>query len=95
MNTSPVIAIWDAGGIDTLDLSGAGNDVRLDLEMGAFSDVAGMTRNVAIAHGTLIENAIGGSGDDVIVGNEADNVLHGGDGDDELSGEQTDSARLY
>ena len=89
INTSPVIAIWDAGGIDTLDLSGAGLDVRLDLGIGAFSDVAGMTGNVAIAHGTLIENAVGGSGDDVIVGNEADNVLHGGDGDDEISGEQT------
>jgi Ca2+-binding RTX toxin-like protein len=88
INTSPVIAIWDAGGIDTLDLSGAEIDVRLDLEMGAFSDVAGMTKNVAIAHGTLMENAIGGSGDDVIVGNRAENVLYGSHGDDELHGEQ-------
>jgi serralysin len=88
INTSPVIAIWDAGGIDTLDLSGSGLDVRLDLEMGAFSDIAGMTMNVAIAHGTVMENAIGGSGDDMIVGNRAENVLYGGLGDDELHGEQ-------
>lgn len=35
---------------------------------------------------SLIENAIGGSGDDRLVGNAADNVLRGGDGDDVLVG---------
>ena len=34
---------------------------------------------------SLIENAIGGSGDDDFVGNEADNVLDGGDGNDSVS----------
>lgn len=35
---------------------------------------------------SLIENAIGGSGDDTIVGNEADNRLQGGAGNDTLVG---------
>ena len=35
---------------------------------------------------SLIENAIGGSGDDSITGNAADNTLTGGDGDDVLQG---------
>lgn len=36
--------------------------------------------NIAIAYGAKIENAIGGSGDDVMIGNALDNVLKGGDG---------------
>jgi serralysin len=35
---------------------------------------------------SLIENAIGGAGDDVIAGNQARNRLSGGQGDDRLSG---------
>ena len=35
---------------------------------------------------SLIENAIGGSGDDLIIGNQAANVLSGGDGADTLDG---------
>lgn len=35
---------------------------------------------------SLIENAIGGSGNDTIVGNNADNVLSGGAGNDTISG---------
>ena len=63
-NTAPVIAIWDAGGIDTLDFSGWSSASRIDLEPGASSDGGGQTHNVQIAFGTLIENAIGGAGDD-------------------------------
>jgi Ca2+-binding RTX toxin-like protein len=88
LNSSPVIAIWDGGGIDTLDLSGSLTAVRLDLEAGAFSDVGGLTNNVAIAYKTYIENAIGGEDDDVIVGNGFENNLRGGEGNDQLYGEQ-------
>lgn len=37
---------------------------------------------------SLIENALGGAGDDTISGNQAGNVLNGGDGDDQLLGLQ-------
>lgn len=42
--------------------------------------------NLAIAFGTLIEDAIAGSGDDIILGNEIDNHLQGGKGNDILEG---------
>lgn len=85
-NTAPVIAIWDAGGRDTLDFSGWSTPSRIDLEPGAQSDGGGQTHNVQIAYGTLIENAIGGAGDDTISGNGADNLLQGGGGNDSLNG---------
>lgn len=44
------------------------------------------TNNLAIAYGVAIENAIGGSGNDRIVGNDAANRLQGGGGDDILDG---------
>ena len=43
--------------------------------------------NIAIAYGAVIENAIGGSGDDTITGNAAANLLVGNDGDDVLRGQ--------
>jgi hypothetical protein len=39
-----------------------------------------MTDNVSIAFGAVIENAVGGSGSDVLVGNSTSNVLTGGQG---------------
>ena len=83
---NPIFCIWDAGGNDTLDFSGFANDQVIDLQAGTFSSVGNLTDNVSIAPGATIENAIGGSGDDVITGNEVDNVLHGGAGKDTLSG---------
>jgi Ca2+-binding RTX toxin-like protein len=38
--------------------------------------------NVAIAYGTVIENAVGGSGADILIGNNAANSLTGGAGAD-------------
>lgn len=43
-------------------------------------------RNLAIAFGAVIENAVGGSGADSITGNDAANALTGGGGDDTLDG---------
>lgn len=44
------------------------------------------TDNLGIAYGCVIENAVGGSGNDVLIGNEAANNLTGGAGDDTLDG---------
>jgi len=86
LNVAPVIGIWDAGGRDTLDFSGWNTNSRIDLAPGASSDGGGQTFNVQIAFGALIENAIGGGGDDVLTGNSAGNVLRGGGGNDSLVG---------
>ncbi|WP_339437094.1 MULTISPECIES: M10 family metallopeptidase C-terminal domain-containing protein [unclassified Pseudomonas] len=81
-----VAAIWDGGGNDTLDFSGYQQDQKVSLEPGTFSDVGELKGNVSIAYGATIENAIGGSGNDLLVGNAAANTLMGRDGDDRLSG---------
>jgi len=73
--------IWDAGGTDTFSASGATSGVVIDLNPGSFSSI-GIQNNIAIAFGTWIESAIGGSGADRIVGNELDNQLTGGGGAD-------------
>jgi serralysin len=86
LDPSAVFTIWDAGGVDTLDLSGYSSASRVDLRDGAFSDAGGMTSNISIALGALIENAIGGSGNDSLTGNSAANRLTGGGGDDRLAG---------
>ncbi len=90
-NEHPILTIWDAGGIDTLDLSEMRPDLFnkgsvVNLAPGSFSDTGWMTNNIAIAYGTWIENAIGGRGNDIITGNELDNRLIGNDGDDVIEG---------
>jgi len=145
-NHAPYLSIYDAGGNDTLDLSGANSGVFLDLRPGAFSSaavaptlaqanaataqfnaatdatqgdfplwtqssldayvaavehnraiqiqnytgVSGINalsfENISIAYNTTIENAIGGSARDYLVGNAVGNVLSGGGGDDVLDG---------
>jgi len=84
--------IWDAGGSDTIRYDGGSNatiDLRAatlvngDPNAGGFiSQVAGVFGGFTIAHGVTIENAFGGSGNDTIIGNAADNILSGGAGDD-------------
>ena len=78
--------IFDAGGTDTLDFSGYAYNQRIDLNPETFSNIGGDIGNVAIARGTIIENAIGGSRVDVIIGNSAANVLTGSAGLDTLTG---------
>lgn len=151
-----IFSIWDAGGNDTLDLSGYYTNSVIDLRDGAFSSAGGfgaysatladtdpsamskadymafinannkaaglgprsdfnysiyfegnvpiegtadyynegipwfdimgqetlIEHNIGIARGAIIENAIGGFGDDRINGNQANNVLTGGAGAD-------------
>ena len=51
------------------------------------------TNNLGIAWGVVIENATGGSGNDVLTGNPSDNRLQGGSGNDTLNGgDGTDTA---
>jgi serralysin len=44
------------------------------------------SNNLAIAYGTVIQNAVGGAGSDVLVGNDGDNVFTGGGGNDVIDG---------
>lgn len=44
---APVMAIWDAGGIDTLDASGYATDQIIDLTPGSLSSIGGVTFETA------------------------------------------------
>jgi serralysin len=85
-NKHPALCIYDAGGNDTLDLSGWSYSCVINLAAGSFSSCDQMTSNLAIAFGVQIENGIGGGGADTISGNSAANRLQGLAGNDRLSG---------
>ena len=81
-NTIPFCeAIWDASGIDTINLSNFKKDLAINLNGGQLStlsfDVADQSwsdkqhGNLGIAFNTVIENGIGGSGNVSIIGNAA------------------------
>ena len=53
------------------------------------------TNNLGIAYGAIIENAIGGSGNDRLIGNTAANRLDGGAGNDTLDGGSGVDTALY
>jgi serralysin len=76
--------IVDSGGIDTLDYSGFAAAQVINLNAETFSNIGGLVGNVSIGRGTVIENANGGSGDDILTGNTANNSLIGGLGNDVL-----------
>ncbi|HUP67722.1 MAG TPA: M10 family metallopeptidase C-terminal domain-containing protein [Sphingomicrobium sp.] len=145
-NLAPNLAIYDAGGNDTIDMSGANAGVFIDLRPGSFSSAATLPtleqanlatvqlneatddatgdfamwtqasydgwidtlgnavagrigtstgvldvqalsyQNISIAYNTVIENAIGGSERDYLVGNDVANNLTGNGGNDVLYG---------
>jgi hypothetical protein len=82
----PVFCVWDAGGTDTLDFSGFRQKQKINLNAESFSDVGGLKNNVSIAKGVTLENAVGGSSDDSLIGNQVGNRLKGGGGADKLEG---------
>ncbi|MEX3016815.1 M10 family metallopeptidase, partial [Gymnodinialimonas hymeniacidonis] len=93
-NRDPFLTIWDGAGVDTIDVSAYGGAQKVSLEDGTFSDVLGYTGTLAIAIGAVIENAIGGAGDDTIMGNSVANSLEGGAGADSIvGGDGADSLR--
>lgn len=85
-NANPILCIYDAGGNDTIDLSGWRSSSTVDLVGGDnhFSSGNGMTSNLQIARGVVIENATTGAGNDVLIGNAVANRLVGGAGNDRL-----------
>lgn len=87
--------IWDGGGTDEIRYAGA-RDATIDLRAatlkyeegggGRVSHALGAWTGFTIANGVTIENATGGSGEDVLTGNHVANRLSGGFGDDVLAG---------
>jgi len=86
INLNPILTLYDAGGNDTLNLSGWNTPSIIDLTPGSYSSCNSMTNNLAIAYACNIERAITGAGDDRITGNGLGNYLDGGAGNDLISG---------
>ena len=82
----------DAGGTDVLNLSGNSLGAYVDMKPGSFSSI-GITsqgyaayNNVFIDPSTTLENVIGTPYDDVIFGNDANNLIHEWGGNDVIDG---------
>ncbi len=76
-----LFTIWDPKGeSDAMDFSGYSDDQLINLNPGQRSNIGGMVGNVFIALGVTIENAIGGTGNDVFIPNRAQNTLTGNGG---------------
>ncbi|WP_114227714.1 M10 family metallopeptidase C-terminal domain-containing protein, partial [Sphingomonas sediminicola] len=84
--TQGTLCIVDSAGNDTIDVSAWSGAQTVNLNQATFSNVLGEVGNISIAPGTTIENAITGSGNDTLIGNEVANVLTGGLGADTLTG---------
>ncbi len=81
-------ALIDSAGEDTLNFAAISDDVIVDLTPGTANTLLGQTLSIDAT--THIENAIGGDGSDVFIGNSSDNALSGMRGDDNLSGGEGD-----
>ncbi len=89
------MTIWDAGGLDEINLSNWTNSSVINLTPGAYSSIRYRDdnantnfytgeNNLGIAYNSYIENAIGGSGNDTLIGNDRANLLNGGNGNDTI-----------
>ena len=74
--------IFDAGGVDLINLGYTTRANRINLGAEEYSNVDGGIQNLSIARGTVIENVTSGSGSDNITGNNASNVIRANGGAD-------------
>jgi len=91
------IAIFDNGGVDTLNFGSfaTGYNQMINLNAERFSNIGGSIGNLTISRGVVIENAVTGLGNDVVYGNNVGNVItmgagvdiaYGNGGNDTLNG---------
>ena len=96
------MTIWDGGGTDTYDFSNYSTNLTVNLQPGSWTGLGTQLANLGNGHyavgnianallyqdnpASLIENVIGGSGNDTIIGNLANNAFTGNGGNDWLDG---------
>jgi len=85
-NTHPILAIWDAGTGNTLDLSGFSVGSTVNLNPGTFSNCDNMQNNLAIAANTHIDGLVGTSARDSVTCNNDGDTVNTGAGNDEVFG---------
>ncbi len=72
-------------GTDTLRFNNQTVAIKINLGVTSNQDVRS-TQRIRLSSGAAIENVIGGSGDDILIGNTLNNTLTGNDGNDVLVG---------
>ncbi|MEJ6486802.1 Calx-beta domain-containing protein [Nostoc punctiforme UO1] len=82
---SDTIQETSTGGNDTISFSGTSTDVRLNLGVITTQTVNSNLKLILSAN-NVIENIVGGSGSDRLIGNSLNNNLNGGSGNDVLTG---------
>lgn len=97
--------LFDLGGKDTIQITGSGGDVSIDLTpnedyfggtfinvgttvtyFGGGATLGSRSDTVFVSPETVIENIFAADGDDLVVGNSADNRIEGAAGNDSLAG---------
>jgi Ca2+-binding RTX toxin-like protein len=74
----------DLVGYDVINTSAVSDDVLIDLSLTTQSSIAG--QDLVINSNTQIESVFTGDGNDLVYGNDLDNILYAGRGNDEISG---------
>ena len=88
--------VWDSSGNDTFDFSNFGRNLKINLVSGNLSKISFDVAddrwsnkewgNLGIAYGSVIENCVGGTANDVITGNSVANKINGMKGNDLIFG---------
>lgn len=97
LGTDAIIEQVGAGGSDTLDFSATSTSVTVNLQYGGDipQNVVFGNLQLLLFTCTSIENVIGGSGSDTLLGNSLDNRLEGGPGNDLLIGNSGNDTYVF
>ncbi len=92
------LTIWDAGGVDTIVVSGGSKPTNIDLRGGWLNVGTEITLygeanqkqsyTVYLMDDVVLENVTGAAGDDTLRGNATGNVIHGNAGSDVIAGRE-------
>jgi subtilisin-like proprotein convertase family protein len=74
----------DSGGVDEINAAAVTSATILNLQDGSQSMIDGQLLSISV--GSIVENAVGGDGNDYIAGNAVTNILRGMRGNDSLNG---------
>jgi len=84
------VFVIDGSGLDTISCANSMENIYLDLRPGSHSHRGDKSEYISepfqltISHGSNIENAITGAGDDIIICNNLPNTIFSGSGDDQI-----------
>ncbi len=88
-------SLWDAGGYDVISAEGSSRAYTIDLREapltganagGYMNYSSGIVGGFTVANGVVIEEGVGGSGNDTITGHNNGSTLRGGGGNDLITG---------